>query len=376
MRIKKSGLLYRGIIFLFAAFLLLAIALLGRELLWKGEAHQEPVLALLDSQQWEQLAAESQGQRADRTECLLIYDQDPQSLLGEEMMRSALEQMKVTVRSMTQSRFRPAYLARYDTVILDIPELDVLGEDLLDLMDWVKAGGHLMLLSLPTKDVYTDLISWDLGILSMGEQPSAVPGLRCTQPFMIGGDRDYFITDPYESSIDLLLDDQCEVYMESTGSDRIPLIWRRELGDGVVVVSNLGFYDKIYRGLYAAAYSLLDEGFAWPVINGSAFFLDDFPAPVPFGNDSYVTEDYGVSVGDFLVRYWWQDLKELAQKHGFSYTGMVIEQYSNVTKAPFERNLSVNRYDYFGYDLLGSGGEIGFHGYNHMPPGAEKLPIR
>ena len=367
MRIKKLGLLYRGIIFLFAGFLLLVIALLGRELLWKGETHQEPVLALLDAQQWEQLDTEIQGQRADRTECLLIYDQSPQSLQGEEMMRSALEQMKVGVRSMTQARFRPAYLTRYDTVVLDIADLSVLGEDLMDLMDWVKAGGHLMLLSLPTRDVYMELISKDLGITSMGERPSAVRGLRCTRPFMIGGDTDYFITDPYESSIDLLLDDQCEVYMESTGGDPIPLIWRRELGGGVVVVSNLGFYDKIYRGFYAAAYSLLDEGFAWPVINGSVFFLDDFPAPVPFGDDSYVTEDYGVSVGDFLVRYWWQDLKELAEKHGFSYTGMIIEQYSNVTKAPFERNLSVSRYDYFGYDLLSSGGELGFHGYNHMP---------
>ena len=367
MRIKKLGLLYRGIIYLFAAFLLLVIALLGRELLWKRPVGSAPKLPLLDGPQWEQLDAVSQEQWTDRAECLLIYDEAPQSLLGEEMMRSALEQMKVSVRPMPQETFRPVYLDQCGTVLLDLVELDGLGENLPDLMDWVKAGGSLMLLSLPTKDVYTELIFGELGILSMDERLSVVHGLRCVKPFMIGGDQDYFITDPYESSIDVLLDDQCEVYMESTGDEHIPLIWRRKLGDGAVVVCNLGFYDKIYRGLYAAAYSLLDDWFAWPVINGSAFFLDDFPAPVPFGNDEYVTADYGVSVGDFLVRNWWQDLKELAQKHGFSYTGMVIEQYSNVTEAPFEKNLNVNRYDYFGYDLLGDGGEIGFHGYNHMP---------
>ena len=52
---------------------------------------------------------------------------------------------------------------------------------------------------------------------------------------------------------------------------------------------------------------------------------------------------------------------------GYAYTGLVIEQYSDQVEGPFERNSDTQRYEYFGNMLLDAGGEIGFHGYNHMP---------
>ena len=41
----------------------------------------------------------------------------------------------------------------------------------------------------------------------------------------------------------------------------------------------------------------------YPVINGSVFYLDDFPSPVPSGDGTYVKRDYGTSIAGFLYKY-------------------------------------------------------------------------
>ena len=37
---------------------------------------------------------------------------------------------------------------------------------------------------------------------------------------------------------------------------------------------------KAFQRLFAASYSLLTDVGVYPVINGSVFYLDDFPSPV------------------------------------------------------------------------------------------------
>lgn len=46
---------------------------------------------------------------------------------------------------------------------------------------------------------------------------------------------------------------------------------------------------------------------------------------------------------------------------------MVIEEYSDQVKGPFASNGGTSRFQYFGNTLQQQGGEIGLHGYNHMP---------
>ena len=55
------------------------------------------------------------------------------------------------------------------------------------------------------------------------------------------------------------------------------------------MVVNLGIYVKAVRGIFSAAYSLLSDCTIYPVINGSAFYLDDFPSPVPVETESIYT---------------------------------------------------------------------------------------
>lgn len=206
-----------------------------------------------------------------------------------------------------------------------------------------------------------------LGIEHIGNSYALVGGLHFAQEFMLGGDHDYEITDPYESSMTVALDRECEVYLESTGEYPVPLIWERSLGEGEAVVCNLGFLEKAYRGFYSSSYSLLRDVCAYPVINASTFYIDDFPSPVPQGESEYIQRDYGMNISDFYTNIWWRDIYNLAEEYGIRYTGLVIEQYSDQVSGPFERNSDTQRFRYFGNMLLDQGGEIGLHGYNHMP---------
>ena len=39
------------------------------------------------------------------------------------------------------------------------------------------------------------------------------------------------------------------------------------------------------------------------MINGSVFYLDDFPSPVPGGDGTYVRRDYNTNIDRFLFQY-------------------------------------------------------------------------
>ena len=153
-----------------------------------------------------------------------------------------------------------------------------------------------------------------------------------------------------------------------TGDTGAPLIWSNDCGSGRTVVCNIGIYDKVMRGFYASAISLLGDATAYPVINSAVFYLDDFPSPVPSGDGTYIKRDYGLSIADFYTKVWWPDLQKLAQKYDIRYTGVMIENYEDVVnQIEPVRQADTTQFRYFGGMLLQMGGELGFHGYNHQP---------
>ena len=194
------------------------------------------------------------------------------------------------------------------------------------------------------------------------------PGIRFTSDLMLGGRaHDFALADPYESSLIVSLSKDCTVYAVTADERELPLIWEYPNGEGRVVFCNLGFTEKGVRGIYAQAFGLLGEAFAWPVIDGSAFYLDDFPSPVPGGSGEYIERDYNTSVSSFYTDVWWPDLTRLIKKYGIAFTGLVIEDYNDNVDAPFETNTDTSRFEYFAGELLRLGGELGIHGYNHIP---------
>lgn len=300
-------------------------------------------------------------------ECLIIWEDDDMGRQGLELMEDILSQMKIPYETVQGEESNRHDLEDYETVVLSVTHWNILDETLLKLRDWLEGGGSLMALYPPDINGSFQVFAKDFGIERLGNGYVVMSGLRMTRPFMIGGDKEYVITDPFESSLSVSLDDSAEVYMESTDENPVPLLWKTKQGEGEAVFCNIGIVEKAYRGFYSTAYSLLEETCAWPVINGSTFYIDDFPSPVPGGESKYIKRDYGMTVSEFYTQVWWNDVYNLAEEYGIRYTGLVIEQYSDDVEQPYERNNDIQRYRYFGNMLLDQGGEIGFHGYNHMP---------
>ncbi len=300
--------------------------------------------------------------------CLLILEEgDPQSLIAKRLWQPVLDQMKITYDICDAVDFEMGRLDRYSKVVIAVTKYQKLSGDIAGIKDWVKHGGNLMIAYPPEFTGSYQSLYDILGVKESGDA-SVVEGLHFNNGFMIGGTaHDYYIIDAYESALGYSLQDDCEVYVQSTDEYPVPLIWRRKCGAGSVVVDNFGILDKAYRGIHCSAFSLLGDSCLYPVINGAAFYIDDFPSPVPEGDSAYVTRDYNLSVSDFYSQVWWNDLYDLGKKYGINYTGLVIEDYSNKVSGEFPRNLEIARFQYFGNMLLDAGGEIGIHGYNHMP---------
>ena len=122
------------------------------------------------------------------------------------------------------------------------------------------------------------------------------------------------------------------VHAES--NNRIPLLWEHKQGKGLIVVNNLSVCSRESRGYYAAAYSLLQDVFAYPVINSSLFFIDDFPAPLPIGYNEYITKFNKRDVRSFFLNVWWPDLIDLSKRYGLKYTGLIIQDYNERVAPP------------------------------------------
>ena len=83
------------------------------------------------------------------------------------------------------------------------------------------------------------------------------------------------------------------------------------------------------------------------MINGSAFYLDDFPSPVPSGDGTYVKRDYGTSIQEFYSNIWWPDMLNLASQYGLKYTGVMIENYEDKTDGEITKQTDNDRFSIF-----------------------------
>lgn len=303
--------------------------------------------------------------------CLVITDSDQDSVDDvKDQFDQILLDMKITHRDVdiaTDGADAIPSLTSFDRVIVLMPSLDGLGTHLSDIMSWVSAGGSLMLGMTPDNSNYLQAIASKLGIESAGYDYAKAESIVPSEDFMLGGGERYEFSDPFDSSLSVSLRETAHVWAK-TGDAGTPLIWSNDCGSGHTVVCNIGIYDKVMRGFYASAISLLGDATAYPVINSAVFYLDDFPSPVPSGDGTYIKRDYGLSVADFYAKVWWPDLQKLAQKYGIRYTGVMIENYEDaVNQTEPARQADTTQFRYFGGMLLQMGGELGFHGYNHQP---------
>ena len=234
-------------------------------------------------------------------------------------------------------------------------------------MDWTEKGGQTLFAVTMGKESNLDAIDHNLGVSYSNFEMDEVKEIYVDPDFMIGGGRNYKIEEPFESARKVSLEGDVKVHAKTTDDSHTPLIWEKSYGKGKFVVDNLGIYERNVRGIYAASYSLLTEATVYPVINGSTYYIDDFPSPVPAGDGRFVKRDYDMSVSEFYTNVWWPDLLKLHEKYGIVHTGVVIENYEAQTDGKIVQQNDLDRFKYFGNSLLANGGELGYHGYNHQP---------
>lgn len=315
------------------------------------------------------LAADSVQDKVPSDEagrCLLITDSSNDTAAADlPQFVQILKDMRVPVDVVDAAEDAIPEFSSYETVAIGTPNLASFQDSAFSLPSYVSEGGRVILLIPPVPDSTFSALSQQLGIEEYENSYVLVDSFDPADGFMLGKtDEPYAIDDGYESALLVSLSDRTTVYA-SCGST--PLIWTIDQGEGRYCIVNFAYCDRAYRGIYSAAYSLLYDAFAWPVINGSTFYLDDFPSPVPSGDGEYIERDYGMSIASFYSDVWWPDLLSLGKKHDVAYTGVMIETYSNQTSGELSANTNVADYNYFGNLLLSAGGEVGYHGYNHQP---------
>ena len=355
---------WQGLVKVWAMFMAIALVLLVESLgVHYGATRFD--ITYLDRDKAIPAADAIAGEKATN---LLVIDSSQEGVSdAESMLDRVLLDMKVPTVTvdLAQGDEIPT-LKQYQTMVIAMPNLDPLGEHVLQIMQWVKKGGGVMFAMTPEKTGYLDVIGPQIGIESSAYQYVVTEGITPSKDFMLGGGQTYMFSDPFKSSLSVALNDRAQVEAVSSNGGT-PLVWRSSVESGTAVMCNIGIYVKMVRGFYASAFSLLSSAMAYPVINSAAFYLDDFPSPVPSGNGKYIKRDYNMSISEFYSQVWWPDLVRLAERYGIRFTGVMIENYGDDTKNDPVRQTDNTQFEYYGGLLLRQNGEIGYHGYNHQP---------
>ncbi len=279
-----------------------------------------------------------------------------------------LEGMRVKYDTYDVNSPQKIDLSSYRAVIFAVLDVSKLDTQTITIMDWVEGGGRVLFAIRP--DSYQSLMSIvrRLGVVSSGDLVDA-KGVEFTTDVFVGAKGKSmgmeFISG---SSYPVELESGCRVHLVSKDSNKIPLLWQCDIGQGrVVFINSDQFGDKAARGVVGVAYSLLEDAFIYPVINTSVLYIDDFPAPFPQGRSDFVTKYYDMDNFSFFRDIWWPELQKLAQKYDLRFTGGMIETYTEKVTLPLDKQLDSETHKYFGRSLLADGGEIIFHGHNHIP---------
>ena len=364
LKAKWNHFRFKGILAIALVFTLIAAVLLV-ELSGVRFRYTQKSLDLLST---EQVVTKTQASKSLDKDTLVLYSKkDNVSIMAYQQFSVILNDMKVGTVEVDPATAEIPDFTGFSTVIVLFSDLSHLGDSLITLCEWVYNGGNVLFPLTLDKNAYSSAIENKIGIeASYGY--TYVDSIYINEGFMLGGGKAFAVPDAYESARTVQLNPKTTTVHAAVGKkDGVPLIWEANYGQGKVVVDNFGMCDKAFRGFYAASLSLFNAVYVYPVINGSTFYLDDFPSQIPSGNSDYITRDYQTTIRDFYINIWWPDMMNLSDKYGIRYTGLAIECYDDAIDGTTDASPDTGTFLNFGNMLLRKGGEIGYHGYNHQP---------
>ena len=239
------------------------------------------------------------------------------------------------------------------------------------LFTWIDNGGHFALMMTPQDDSVFQILYRKLGIVEYSHEYYNYASLKYVSDLLPLWSDTVYHEDHTLSDYALIvrLDDDCTVHIMSGGDMEIPLLWERDSQKGRIAVLNTTLmFNKGGRGFAVSTLYALEDTLVYPIINAAMIFIDDFPAPQPEGFNEQIKEQFGYNIQGFFRNHWWPDMKQLCWDLGVRYTGLLIQTYNDNVTGPFT---AIRQDDsllkYYTAELLHSGGELGLHGYNHMP---------
>lgn len=307
----------------------------------------------------------------DVVESLVLYDSAyPEERVIDQTIVETLDSMRVGYDLLDVNQPNPFSFKKYKTIVIAFHDLNHL-KQLHELVDWVETGGRVLFATHPDMTDRFPSMYRKIGVRSIRSDNVEVIGMVFMSD-LFPGSRGIRLegtsTFLNSNSLPVQLDQNSRVHIMSADEHNMPLLWETDYGKGrFVVVNSDQFINRVNRGILGAAYSLLEDVFVYPVINSSVYFVDDFPAPIPEGENAAVTQEFGRNIRSFLINVWWPDMQKLAEKYGLTYTGLLVETYNDKVTPPFDQDVSADDHRYLGRMLLKTGGEIGLHGYNHVP---------
>ncbi len=365
LKAKLDAFRFKGILAIVLIFALIS-AVLFVELSGVRYRYAQKALDLLAK---DKIVIKEQAYMGIEKDILLLYsDKDSASKSAFEQFEIILTDMKKGAKMVNLAKEEIPEFKEYSIVIILFSDLSHVGEKIIDICNWVHDdGGNVYFPLTIDKNAYSSAIENRIGIEASNEN-TFLNSIYINEDFMVGGGKAYAVTDGYESARTVQLNPKTtKVYAREKDKNGVPLIWEAVYGKGKFVVNNFGMCDKAYRGFFAASISLFGDVSLYPVINGSVFYLDDFPSQIPEGSSEYITRDFGTTVRDFYINIWWPDMMNLADKYGVKYTGLAIECYDDAIDGTTDAIPDTGTFLNFGNMLLRKGGELGYHGYNHQP---------
>ena len=168
------------------------------------------------------------------------------------------------------------------------------------------------------------------------------------------------------SILKVKITEDVEIVAHANGN--IPIMWTKEYKEGKLLYVNSTFLmDKANRGVLLNTLSYLGDYFVTTIFNGKVVNIDDFPAPIKFGEDETIFKQYHMDNKSFYRYIWWSSLSNLAERFNLKYTGLIIGTYNLDTQLPLMPfyELEIEDIEFFGRKLNEVRGELGIHGYNH-----------
>lgn len=316
--------------------------------------------------QRENVLTADQIARLDEEKVLVLFDPDETySVRVKDNADHMLGYMKKSHDVAAASSYTGAGEG-YDGVILAFTDMAKLPENAW-IDRYVEQGGRVLFAATPLVDSTFYRLYRKMGINEVGDY-AVSQGLTFKSNVLVNYKGENFSGKIVENT-SLQLQLSKDATLHATSQDGLPLLWENKYGKGSFVVFNgTMLQEKSSRGFLTGAIRLMKDDAIYPVMNLKLMYIDDFPAPMPKGIQSDIFRIYKRSMERFFKEVWWPDMIRIQSRYGLKYTGVVIQSYDNITKAPFQSASDADNLNLitFGRELLKRGGEIGIHGYNHQ----------